>query len=69
MMVAMLFPIIFPIITGFLLLVMKEPKSRKLLLGMTGASLVVTGCSVVYALFHVKDQEVLLFRLKPCRFI
>ncbi len=63
MMVAMLFPIIFPIITGFLLLVMKEPKSRKLLLGMTGASLVVTGCSVVYALFHVKDQEVLLFWL------
>lgn len=63
MMVTMLFPIIFPVIAGFLLLVMKEPKNRKLLLVVTGVSLVITGCSVVYALFHVKDQAVILFQL------
>ena len=63
MMVAMLFPIIFPIIAGLLLLVMKEPKNRKLLTGVTGVSLVITGCSVVYALFHTKNQAVILFQL------
>ena len=39
----MLFPIVFPIVAGLLLLVMKEPKNRKKLTGLVGAALLVTG--------------------------
>lgn len=63
MIYTMLFPIIFPIIIGLILLVMKEPENRKILMGVTGTALIITGCSVVYALFHVKGQAVLLFEL------
>lgn len=63
MIFTMLFPILFPIITGLILLVIKEPKNRNILTGITGAALVITGISVVYALFHVKGQAVILFEL------
>ena len=63
MMFTMLFPIIFPIVAGLLLLVMKEPAKRKTLTGITGAGLLITGCSVAYALFHVKGQSLILFSL------
>lgn len=63
MIYTILFPIVFPIAAGLLLLVMKEPENRKILTGITGAALLITGCAVGYALFHVKDQEILLFQL------
>lgn len=63
MMFTMLFPIIFPIVAGFLLLVMKEPENRKLMTGLTGVSLVITGCSAMYALFHANGQAVIIFHL------
>ena len=46
----MLFPIIFPMIAGFLLLAMKEVKNRKWLTGMVGVSLALTGCSTAQTL-------------------
>lgn len=63
MMFTMLFPIIFPIVAGFFLLAIKEPKNRKLLTGMVGSVLLITGCSVTYALFHINGQAVILFQL------
>lgn len=63
MMYTMLFPIVFPIMIGFLLLIMKEPKNRKILLGITGTALTVTGMSVLYSLFTIHGQAVVLFRL------
>ena len=59
----MLFPIVFPIVAGLLLLVMKEPKNRKILTGLVGAALLIAGSSVVYALMHVNGQAVILFYL------
>ncbi len=63
MIFTMLFPILFPIIAGLLLLAMKEPKNRRSLLGITGGALLVTGASVVYAMFHVSGKDVILFWL------
>lgn len=59
-------PIVFPIMVGLVLLLMKETKNRKLLLGITGTGLVVTGISVIYSIFimSVKNTEdVVLFQL------
>ncbi len=58
----MLFPIFFPIAAGLFLLVMKEPEDRRILTGITGAALVMTGASVAYALFHVSGEAIILFR-------
>ena len=59
----MLFPIIFPMIAGFLLLAMKEVKNRKWLTGMVGVSLALTGGSAVYALSYAQGREIILFHL------
>lgn len=59
----MVFPILFPIIAGFFLLVMKEPENRKILTGMTGAALLISGGSIVYALLSVEGEAVILFHL------
>lgn len=63
MIYTMLFPILFPIAAGFLLLAMKEPENRRVLTGMTGAALIITGISIVYALFCVNGEAMILFRL------
>lgn len=63
MIYTMIFPILFPIITGFLLLVIKEPENRKVLTGMTGAALLISGGSMVYALFCTDGEAVILFYL------
>ncbi len=62
-MFTMLFPIVFPIAAGIILLVMKEPESRKLLTGFAGVSLAVTGALAMYAIFHEEGQAVILFQL------
>lgn len=62
-MFTMLFPIVFPIAAGIILLVMKEPESRKLLTGFAGVSLAVTGALAMYAIFHGEGQAVILFQL------
>ena len=63
MIYSMLVPILFPVIAGLFLLVMKEPKKRKVLLGITEAALLATGAFVVHALFRVNGKDVILFRL------
>lgn len=63
MIYTMLFPILFPMAAGFLLLVMKEPENRRILTGITGAALLITGISIVYALFCVNGEAMILFRL------
>lgn len=63
MIYTMVFPILFPIIAGFFLLVMKEPENRKILTGMTGAALLISGGSIVYALLSVEGEAVILFHL------
>lgn len=62
-MYTMLFPILFPIIAGLLLLAMKKTKNRRALLGITGGALLVTGASVVYALAYARGKDVILFWL------
>ncbi len=57
----MLFPIFFPIAAGLFLLFMKEPEDRKVLIGITGTALAITGTSAAYALFHVNGEAILLF--------
>lgn len=63
MVVNMLFPILFPLIAGFFLLVMKEPKNRNVLVGIAGAALGIAGGSAVYALCRVRGQDAILFSL------
>lgn len=62
-MISMLFPILFPIIAGLFLLVMKEPKNRKALLGITGGALLVTGAFVAHVMFRANGKDVILFWL------
>ena len=57
----MLFPIFFPIDAGLFLLFMKEPEDRKVLIGITGTALAITGVSAAYALFHVNGEAIILF--------
>ena len=57
----MLFPIFFPIAAGLFLLFMKEPEDRRVLIGITGTALAITGASAAYALFHVNGEAILLF--------
>ena len=57
----MLFPIFFPIAAGLFLLFMKEPEDRKVLIGITGTALAITGVSAAYALFHVNGEAIILF--------
>lgn len=59
----MVFPILFPIIAGLFLLVMKEPGNRKVLTGMTGAALLISGGSMVYVLLRADWEAVILFHL------
>ena len=59
----MVFPILFPIIAGLFLLVMKEPGNRKVLTGMTGAALLISGGSMVYVLLRADWESVILFNL------
>ncbi len=59
----MVFPILFPIIAGLFLLVIKEPGNRKVLTGMTGAALLISGGSMVYALLRADWESVILFNL------
>lgn len=58
-----LFPILFPIVMGVILLVMKEPSNRRKLLAVTGASLLITGFSVIHTLFCISGEAVILFNL------
>ena len=62
MIYTMLFPVFFPIAAGLFLLVIREPEDRKVLTGITGMALAITGASVAYALFHVNGEAVLLFQ-------
>lgn len=57
----MLFPIFFPIAAGLFLLFMKESEDRKVLIGITGTALAITGVSAAYALFHVNGEAIILF--------
>lgn len=63
MIYTMVFPILFPIIAGLFLLVMKEPENRKILTGMMGAALLISGGSMVYALLRIRGEAVILFHL------
>ena len=40
---------------------MKEPEDRKVLIGITGTALAITGVSAAYALFHVNGEAIILF--------
>lgn len=57
----MLFPILFPIAAGILLLMMKQPKSRKVLLCIVGVSLLVTGALVLFTLMNGSEEGYTLF--------
>lgn len=59
----MVFPILFPIIAGLFLLVIKEPGNRKVLTGMTGAALLISSGSMVYVLLRADWESVILFNL------
>lgn len=63
MMVTIVSPIVFPIVIGLLLLIMKKPKNRNVLLGITGAGLLITGGLVVRVLLHISGEAVVLFYL------
>lgn len=58
-----LFPVFFPIIAGFLLLVVKEPKNRKTLCAITGVLLMITALLAARVIFGEKEQSVILLEL------
>ena len=63
MIYTMIFPILFPIIAGLFLLVIKEPGDRRVLTGIAGAALLISGGSMVYALLRIDGEAVILFHL------
>lgn len=63
MIFTMVSPIVFPIMVGLVLLIMKKPKNRNVLLGIAGAGLLITGGLVANALLRVSGEAVTLFQL------
>lgn len=59
----MLLPILFPILMGIMLLVIKEMKNRKNLLIIVGVSLIVTALLGISAIALTKGEMLLLFNL------
>ena len=57
----LLLPVLFPILAGVLLLVMKKPENRNVLLSITGIALIVTDVLAVLALVKGFGEQVVLF--------
>lgn len=59
----LLFPIFFPIVMGLVLLLIKKPDDRRVLLGITGGTLVLTAAVMIYGSIALKGHLVVLFHL------